>query len=184
MLFQAEIWKFIFLPAFCFLVDICLFLSMIKRQIAICLKKRYTFVEVKLRGTESLLPTWAWLCEGLSVQVWQVKDFSVSASQHRVEKCHFAGNIGIYGTLLCNSSGKHVLYLFDVLLHSLWWFRSNYREPDVRRFPAWYTPPFLNGNSLNRLHISIPGKTFQSPISLRRSSLFLLLEIPLLADLL
>lgn len=59
MLFQAEIWKFIFLPAFCFLVDICLFLSMIKRQIAICLKKRYTFVEVKLRGTESLLPTWA-----------------------------------------------------------------------------------------------------------------------------
>ena len=100
---------------FVFWVDICLFLSMIKRQIAICLKKRYTFVEVKLHGTESLLPTWAWLCEGLSVRVWQAKDFSVSASQHRVEKCHFAGNIGIYGSLLCNSSGKHVLYFFDVL---------------------------------------------------------------------
>ena len=43
---------------FVFWVDVCLFLSDLKRQIAICLKKRYTFVEVKLLDTENLLPTW------------------------------------------------------------------------------------------------------------------------------
>ena len=35
------------------------FFSSTKRQIAICLKKRYTFIEVKLLGTENLPQTWA-----------------------------------------------------------------------------------------------------------------------------
>ncbi len=35
-----------------------LFLDNTKRQIAICQKKRYTFVEVKLLDTENSLLTW------------------------------------------------------------------------------------------------------------------------------
>ena len=72
-------------------------------------------------------------CEGLIGHVWQVKDSSVSVSQHRVGKYHSAGNNGIYESLLCNSSGKHVWYPFAELPHALWWFHNNCKESDARK---------------------------------------------------